>query len=172
MRFIVSYLTLFCCLFLSNYSEAGRIRLRKVKDAPKTCTVMKEDPTLSRADKKVLGTEKNSLIIDEQITLVGDLGQKQCIWPAEKFIQFGELKKINFYIDEYKNILVAYQKNETINGVNSVQQIQINADNCQFDELKTLTQVNLPKCEVPRKFKKTKKTKKITTNKPKQQRKS
>ena len=150
----MQFLAIIFCVLFSIYSEAGRIRLRKVKDAPKTCTIMKEDSTLSRTNKKILGTEKNSIIIDDQITLVGDLGQKQCVWPGEKFLPLGELKKINFYIDEYKNLMVAYHKNES-----STQQVQIHIDGCQIDEFKTLSQVSLPKCDPPKKIRKSKRKK-------------
>jgi hypothetical protein len=140
------------CIMFTLASEAGRIRLRKVPEAPKVCKVMKEDPLLSRRDKKILATLKNSLIINEQVSLVNDLGQKQCIWPVEKFQPLGDVRNANFYIDEYKNVLVAYQK-----VPQGMAQVQINIDQCQFDEYKLTDEVNLPKCSPPKKIRKSKK---------------
>lgn len=149
-------LFVFFIISISFSAEAGRIRLRKVKDAPRSCAVMKEESSLSRADKKILGTEKNSVVIDDTVSVVGDLGNKLCEWPKEKFSEIGEdAKKMSFYIDEFKNILVVYQKSKT-----GLQQVQINLDNCQFDQLRTLSEVSLPKCDPPKKAKKIHKKKK------------
>lgn len=163
MRLILVISILFSSVFLN-----AKIRLRKVKDAPRTCTVMKEDPLLSRANKKIFGTEKNSIVIDDGISLVGDLGHKLCSWPMASFTNLGEIKKTSFYIDEYKNILIAFQKvqaaDQQVSKQTSVRQIQINIDNCQLGELKNFTEATFPKCVPPKSKKKSKakaKTKKV-----------
>lgn len=145
-------------LLVSIFSPA-KIRLRKVKDAPKTCSIMKEETSLSRMNKKIFGTEKNSVVIEDNVSLVGDLGHKLCEWPPEKFSPIGDLKNISFYINEYKNFIIAFQKNK-----DSVRQVQINIDSCQFDELKTLTQVSFPKCDPPRAPKNKKKIRRKTAS--------
>lgn len=151
-------------IFISSFSTEARIRLRKVKDAPRVCQVMKEDQYLSRPEKKILGTEKNSLVFDASITLIGDLGNKQCEWPMEKFSVFEEPKTAYFYIDEFKNILVAYKKMPSKgSGDKIVHQLQINVDNCQISELITLTEPSIPKCDPPKKGKKKKRSVKRTT---------
>jgi len=160
----MKFIFIFLILNLIAVSSQAKIRLRKVKEAPKTCGIMKEELFLSRPEKKIFGTEKNSIVINHQISLIGDLGQKQCVWSAEQFLILGDLKKISFYIDEYKNLLFAYAKSVSINQksveqkINSnqkfIQQVQINIDRCQFDEMKTLTAVHFPKCDPPKKHKK------------------
>ncbi len=154
-------LFVFFIISISFSAEAGRIRLRKVKDAPRSCGIMKEESSLTRTNKKILGTEKNSVVIDDTVSVVGDLGNKLCEWPKEKFSEIGEdAKKMSFYIDEFKNILVVYQKNEKQKITQrSIQQVQINLDNCQFDQLRTLSEVSLPKCDPPKKAKKSRKKK-------------
>lgn len=147
----------------SNYTDA-RIRLRKVKDAPRVCQVMKEDQYLSRPDKKILGTEKNSLIFDGAVMLIGDLGHKQCEWPLEKFAVFQEPRAANYYIDEFKNILIAFKKVQVESSNQKiVQQLQINVENCQISDLSTLSEPSLPKCDPPKKGKKKKKSTKAKT---------
>ncbi len=156
-------LFVFLILWISFFAEAGRIRLRKVKDAPRSCAIMKEETSLSRDDKKILGTEKNSIVIDETVSVIGDLGNKLCEWPKEKFSEISDDPlKMSFYIDEFKNILVVYQKNinEQKTFQQAVQQVQINLDTCQFGQLRTLSEVSLPKCDPPKKAKKSRKKKK------------
>ena len=60
-----------------NQSQA-RIRLRKVKDPPRTCSVMKKDELLSRPSKPIWSTERHSVVISDEITLLNDLGVKVC----------------------------------------------------------------------------------------------
>lgn len=159
MHMIALFLILISCL-----NSEARIRLRKVKDAPRVCQIMKEEPFLSRPEKKILGTEKNSLVFDTSITLIGDLGQKQCEWPIETFSIFEEPKSAQYYIDEFKNILVAFKKMPAPQaGSNIVQQLQINVDSCQISEASTLTDPSFPKCDPPKKGKKKKKSTKGKT---------
>lgn len=151
-------------IFITSIYSDARIRLRKVKDAPRVCQVMKEDQFLSRPEKKILGTEKNSLIFDGAVTLIGDLGQKQCEWPLEKFAVFQEPRNANYYIDEFKNILVAYKKVQVESSSQKiVQQLQINVENCQISNLSTLSEPSLPKCDPPKKGKRKKKSTKAKT---------
>lgn len=151
-------------IFISSIYSDARIRLRKVKEAPRVCQVMKEDQYLSRPEKKILGTEKNSLIFDGAVTLIGDLGHKQCEWPLEKFAVFQEPRAANYYIDEFKNILIAYKKVQIENSNQKiVQQLQINVENCQISDLSTLSEPVLPKCDPPKKGKKKKKSTKAKT---------
>lgn len=151
-------------IFISSIYTDARIRLRKVKDAPRVCQVMKEDQYLSRPDKKILGTEKNSLIFDGAVTLIGDLGHKQCEWPLDKFAVFQEPRNANYYIDEFKNVLIAYKKVQVESSNQKiVQQLQINVENCQISDLSTLSEPSLPKCDPPKKGKKKKKSNKAKT---------
>ena len=155
---MMRFLFMFFIISISFSAQAGRIRLRKVKDAPRSCQLMKEESSLTRTNRKILGTEKNSVVIDDTVSVVGDLGNKLCEWPKEKFSEIGEdVKKMSFYIDEFKNILVVYQKSDK---QKSMQQVHINLDNCQFDQLRTLSEVSLPKCDPPKKAKKSKSRKK------------
>lgn len=147
----------FVILFFLSTVASAKIRLHKVKPAALTCTNMKIESSLSRADKKIYGTEKTSVILKDDISVVGDLGKKVCQWPLEKFSQFGEVNKLSFYIDEYKNILVPYAKNE-----NSYRSVKISLDNCSFEDEKTLTELNFPKCDPPTKKSKKRKSRKKT----------
>ena len=135
----------------------AKIRLHKVKQAALTCSQMKIENLLSRTDKKIFGTEKTSIILKDDISVVGDLGKKVCQWPAEKFAQFGDVNKLSFYIDEYKNILVPYSKNE-----NNYRLAKISLDNCNFDDEKTLSELSFPKCDKPLKKSKKRKSRKKT----------
>ncbi len=151
-------------IFISSIYSDARIRLRKVKEAPRVCQVMKEDQYLSRPEKKILGTEKNSLIFDGAVTLIGDLGHKQCEWPLDKFAVFQEPRTANYYIDEFKNVLIAYKKVQVESSNQKiVQQLQINVENCQISDLSTLSEPVLPKCDPPKKGKKKKKSTKAKT---------
>jgi hypothetical protein len=141
-------------IFLISFSEA-RIVNRKVKEAPKTCTIMKEDIFLSRPQKIILGTLRNSIIINDEIKLVNDLGKKICEWPKEPFLAAAPVNIFEFYIDEYKNILIPYAKKET-----GYVQFKINLSNCEFEEQKEEQSLVLPKCEPPKKKRSTIKRKK------------
>ncbi len=105
-------------LLFFQFSEA-RIRLRKVKEAPKTCKIMEEDDFLSRKEKKVLGTLRHSVLIEDDadeksITLVKDKGEKICQWEIAEWSAIQQNNKLpdisafKFYIDEYKNVIYPY----------------------------------------------------------------
>lgn len=133
-------------VFASLNSEAGRIRMRKVKDAPKVCSHMEEDKLLSRGNKRIFGTLRNSVIIEQDVALVDDLGKKVCLWPSNKFQVLGDLTKYSFYIDEQRNALYPYMKSDA-----NYQVIKISLDDCSIGEIQTTDKLELPKCESKKK---------------------
>lgn len=137
---------LFCIVFTTMAAEAGRIRLRKVPIAPKVCANMDEDKFLSRGGKRIYGTLRNSVIIEQDISLVDDLGKKICQWPANRWQALGDLSKYNFYIDEQRNALYPYMKAE-----NQYQFVKISLDDCSLSEVQTTDKLELPKCEAKKK---------------------
>lgn len=139
--------------------------MRKVKDEPKTCSVMNLDSNLSRKNKKIFGTLKNSVVIEDSISVVGDLGKKTCSWGKEEFFQKLNLNSTTlanannkaewqFYIDEYKNVLVPSVKID-----DSVFQATVHLDNCAFDDVKTVEKPTYPECKRPTSKKKSSKKK-------------
>ena len=148
-------------LFGSIQAEAGRIRNRKVKEAPKICGLMQEDVHLTRDGKMVYGTLRHSLVFenDEQmnsISLVKDKGEKICQWKST--VWNGILKnnqvenQINFkyYVDEYKEILYAYAHKAD----KSYFIMTIPFATCSLEQQVTRADLELPKCEIPKKTKK------------------
>ena len=131
-------------------SFAGRIRLRKVKEDPKVCAHMTEDSYLSRKNRKVYGTLRNSLIIEDQVLVVDDLGQKICQWPSEKWATMGDLTKYKFYIDEKRNKIYSYLK---VAEANQYQVAEVDINNCQLGSLQMVESLDLPKCEKAKKAK-------------------
>ena len=127
-------------------AEAGRIRLRKVPVAPKVCANMDEDKFLSRGGKRIFGTLRNSVIIEQDISLVDDLGKKICQWPTNKWQAYGDPTKFNFYIDEQRNALYPYMKSDS-----NYQVMKISLDDCSIGELQTTDKLELPKCESKKK---------------------
>ena len=77
---------------LNQQAEAGRIVNRRVKDAPKVCAVMQEDKFLSKEKKQVFGTLKHSVVIEDNISILNDLGKKECQWPFEKLNAYGSIE--------------------------------------------------------------------------------
>ena len=148
-------LSLFTFLLVSN--SEGRIRLRKVKDAPKTCSYMKEDNLLSRPEKPVWSTEKHSIILADDISLVNDLGQTVCTWPRSLFNPLGDITKFRFYIDEYKEIIYPYIDNKQTGYL----VIKAPFKNCSLDEQFKSVSLEFPKCEKPKGHSR-KKKKKVT----------
>ena len=145
--------TLFFSSLFNSAAEA-RIRLRKVKDAPKTCVVMKEDPLLSRKDKFVWGTERNSVVIgDSEITIVNDLGNKVCEWAKSDFSSLGTVEDFKFYIDEYKDVIYPFLDKKEL----GVLMLKVPMKTCSLTEQKTMAALELPKCEKPASSKKSKK---------------
>lgn len=146
------------CLFLSVFvfSAEARIRLRKVKEAPKTCQILKEDPLLSRPDKKVLSTERHSLIFEDTISLVRDKGEKICSWRMSEFDSLAPVDQFQFFIDEYKEVLYSYTKNAD----QSYFIMTIPFATCSLETKVTLPEFQPPKCEKPKKKSSSKKRKK------------
>ena len=136
----------FLMCFLGFQAE-GRIRLRKVKEAPRVCQAMKEDKLLSRNDKKVLSTERHSLIFEETVSLVRDKGEKICSWRVSELESLGALDQFHFFIDEYKEILYSYVKNLD----ESYLIITTPFATCSLETKVTLPQFEPPKCEPPKK---------------------
>lgn len=159
-------------MILFAQSADARIRNRKVKEAPKSCKVMPEDTLLSRDGKKVLGTLRHSLLIESPdedgnegvhtISLVKDKGEKICQWTSADWKEILKNNKIenltnfSFYVDEYKEILYPFAKN----GDNSFFVMSIPFSSCEFSTQSTKEALDLPKCEVPRKKAKRKRSKK------------
>ena len=107
---------------------------------------MEEDKLLSRGGKRIFGTLRNSVIIEQDVALVDDLGKKVCQWPSNKFQAFGDLTKYSFYIDEQRNALYPYMKSDS-----NYQVMKISLDDCSFGELQTTDKLELPKCESKKK---------------------
>ena len=149
-------------LFLSAYSEA-RIRTRKVKEAPRACTLMSEDKLLSRPDKKVLSTERHSLVFEDtetSLTLVKDKGEKICEWNLADLNAIAPVENFKFYIDEYKEMIYPYtQLND-----GSMLVIKSPLSECSLNNKLTQMKFEFPKCEKPKKSasKKHKKNKRLT----------
>lgn len=145
-------------MFISA-AEAGRIRMRKVKDPPKVCSVMSEDRLLSRNNKRIFGTLRNSVIVEKDISLVNDLGKKICQWTYEKWSNLGDISKYTYYIDEQRNALYPYMK-----AANTYQFVKINLDDCELGELQTADKLELPKCENPKKKSRSKTKRKVASS--------
>ena len=130
-------------LFISQSVEA-RIVNRKVKEAPRVCAPMKEDSYLSRDGKRIFGTLRNSVIINEEIIVVDDLGKKICQWPLDKLSQFAEPLTFDFYIDEYKNKLYPHIKKE-----NGFLVMSVDLADCSMADTSYLEKLDFPKCVKP-----------------------
>lgn len=131
---------------LTEVSWAGRIVNRKVKDSPKVCSDMKQDSFLSRAGKKVYGTERTSVIIENKVSVVNDLGKKICAWEIDKLSPYGNVTDFKFYIDEYKNYIYPYVKNSEDDSVTT---LKISLNSCQIEETEEDTKFSTPKCDKP-----------------------
>lgn len=153
------YLSLWIVISFTIAAEAGRIRMRKVKDAPKVCSNMEEDKLLSRGGKRIFGTLRNSVVFENDISIVNDLGKKICQWPTDKWQSLGDLSKYSFYIDEQRNALYPYTK-----AANQYQFVKINLDDCAFGELQTSDKLDLPKCEAKKKSSRSKSKRKVASN--------
>jgi len=163
----LGFLFLFFILLDISSIAQGRIRLRKVKDEPKTCTKMKVDDFLSRPEKKIFGTLRNSVVLEDDVVVIGDLGKKYCSWSLEQFNEKMNLSSLNpesgemvwknqiqFYIDEYKNILVPFVKKDQ-----GYKQAVINLSSCDFENTSYTEDLQLPKCDPPKKTSRKKKKK-------------
>lgn len=117
---------------------------------------MEEDGFLSRKEKKVLGTLRHSVLIEDDvteksITLVKDKGEKICQWDLAEWSaiqqnnKLPDIRSFKFYIDEYKNVIYPYvQKKDKSYFVMS---IPINT--CDLSVQQTNAKLDLPKCEKP-----------------------
>src|SRR3989344_749947 len=137
---------------LASESEA-RIRMRKIKDTPKTCTVMKEDPLLSRPAKPVWSTERHSVVISNQVTLVNDLGVKVCSWNKDLFTEVADVNTFRFYIDEYKEVIYPHVDQKERGFV----MFQAEFKDCVLGKKPTTVRAEFPVCKKPKKKKKTSK---------------
>ncbi|MBC7742137.1 MAG: hypothetical protein H7061_08065 [Bdellovibrionaceae bacterium] len=149
----------FIILILSaSISASAKIRMRKVKEAPKVCGFMTEDKLLSRPDKIVYSTERYSLIIEESVTLVKDKGEKICEWPLEEWKLSAPLKNFQFYIDEYKEILYPFAKKD--DGLTFTMQVRLT--DCRLTDKNTKDSFEKPACDRPKKVSRNKKKKAAT----------
>jgi hypothetical protein len=135
--------TLLVMILCISFSVDARIRLRKVKEAPRVCAFMGEDKLLSRPDKKVLSTERHSIVFDENITLVKDKGEKICSWRPTEFDTIARMDHFSFYIDEKKEMI--YPHAQMPDG--SVMTMKVSLADCSLENRVTLSQFEIPKCE-------------------------
>lgn len=152
-------------LFIAETGYAGRIRNRKVKEAPKACKEMAEDTMLSRQGKVVFGTLRHSLLIEEDlnegetksttVSLVKDKGEKICQWTEEQWNQIlaenkiDKITRFSFFVDEFKEMLYPFVKRDD----NSFLIMKVPFSTCGLEEKSTLAKLELPKCEAPKKSK-------------------
>lgn len=140
--------TLGALIFIVSFDVQARIRNNKVKDPPRTCATMKEEEFLSRPGKKVFGTLRNSVVIEDDLSVISDLGKKICQFPLEKINQYGNITDFKYYVDEYKNVLYPYVKQE-----NGYFVMKVAMNDCSIVEEVTKEQLDFPKCEKPSKKK-------------------
>lgn len=151
-------LFLFVVLLSVDQAQA-RIRLRKVKDPPRTCTVMKQDDLLSRPIKPIWSTERHSVVISDDVTLLNDLGVKVCSWNKNLFGKNADLSKFRFYVDEYKEYIYPYIETKD----NGTTLYKVAFKDCSMANKVTLGKLELPVCEKPRKISKKQKQKSKST---------
>lgn len=144
-------------LVFGNSAEAGRIVNRKVKEAPKVCAVMQEDKLLSKEKKQVFGTLKHSVVIEDNVSILNDLGKKECQWPFEKLNIYGNIDTFNYYIDEYKNYIYPYFKNTEKAGYTM---LKVSLATCEIEDSFDNEKLEFPKCSKPAGTKKSKSKKK------------
>ncbi len=155
-------LILFLSALVVSPMLSARIVNRRVKEAPKVCAVMTEDKLLSKNEKQVFGTLKHSVVIEDNVSVINDLGKKQCQWNFEKLNAYGNVDAFNFYIDEYKNYIYPYIK--TLD--NKYTMLKISLATCEIEDTYAYEKLEFPKCEKPVKPRKSKasKKKKIARN--------
>ena len=144
-------------LMFENQAEAGRIVNRRVKEAPKVCAVMKEDKPLSKEKKQVFGTLKHSVVIENNVSILNDLGKKECQWPFEKLNIYGDIGTFNYYIDEYKNYIYPYFKNTEKDGYTM---LKVSLATCEIEDSFDNDKLEFPKCSKPPAAKRSKSKKK------------
>lgn len=146
--------------FLNADLAQARIVNRKVKEAPKVCSNMNEDKLLSKNDKKIFGTLKHSLIIENKVSVLNDLGKKICQWNLDTFNAYGKVDDFKYYIDEYKNYIYPYKQNSDEGTYTT---LKISLVNCEIEGSQVDESLNLPKCSKPNSSKKSKAKKKLRT---------
>ena len=156
-KFLILTSTICLVLSLSLESAAGRIVTRKVKDPPKVCSIMNEDKFLSRTTKRIYGTLRNSLIFDDKISVINDLGKVICQWNYEEWLDLGDVTQYRFFIDEYKNKIMAFSNSKEISDQNQYKVAKIDLAQCQLQDIEEKEEIKTPKCEKPRKIKNSKK---------------
>jgi hypothetical protein len=162
--------SLFGFIFILIFSHLGeaRIRMNKVKEAPKVCKIMAEDSMLSRDGKKVFGTLRHSLVFErsenlESVSLIKDKGEKICQWPGSQWEEilknngFENLTNFKYHIDEYKEILYPYATKP--DGSYFVMNIPF-AD-CGLSEQSTREKLDIPKCVIPKKKSKKRRARRV-----------
>lgn len=160
MKYLLSLFSialLFTQLVYIQYSS-GRIVNRRVKEAPKVCAVMQEDKLLSKDKKIVYGTLKHSVVIEDDVSVLNDLGKKECQWSFDKLNTYGSVNSFNYYIDEYKNYIYPYFKKPDDSGYTI---LKVSLSTCEIEDSSELDKLELPKCGKPIK-KKRKSVKKKT----------
>ena len=143
-----------------NQSQAS-IRLRKVKDPPRTCSMMKKDELLSRPSKPIWSTERHSVVISDEITLLNDLGVKVCSWNRNLFGKTVDLSQFRFYVDEYKEFIYPYLDEKE----NGVVLYKVPFKDCSLTDKVTLSKLEFPNCEKPKIVSKKRKKKNLNITK-------
>ncbi len=116
---------------------------------------MKEDSLLSRPIKPVWSTERHSIVVADDISLVNDLGQKVCSWDRKVFSEFGDITKFHFYIDEFKENIYPYIDNKESGFL----VLKAPFKDCSFAEKSVVQNLSFPKCEKAKKVARRKKKK-------------
>jgi hypothetical protein len=156
MVFILVYSVL-----MVEVAHAGRIVNRRVREPAKVCAYMLPDKLLSKGEKSVFGTEKYSVVIDRDLSILNDLGQRKCNWSLNQFSSYGELDDFKYYIDEFKDYIYPYIKNAD----QKYTILKVSLNSCQIESESNTSFLEFPKCEKPKvkRHKKVKKKKSVKT---------
>lgn len=117
---------------------------------------MKVDSLLSRPAKPIWSTERHSVVVADDVTLVNDLGQKICSWNKSSFTSLGEVSEFHFYIDEFKEVLYPYLELPEKGGYLL---FKVPLKSCSLEDQSPTKDLDFPKCEKPKKSTKKKKKK-------------
>lgn len=131
-------------LLTAGMEASARIVNRGVKETPKVCSMMKSDMMLSRAGKKVYGTLRHSIVIEDKIDVVNDLGKKICSFNFDALNPYGDVGSFEFYIDEYRNYLYPFIKDNA--GVTT---LRVSLNSCEIEAAVEGEQFETPKCSKP-----------------------
>lgn len=160
---MIKFVLAFSAILLFSLLGEARIRMHKVKEAPKVCKNMEEDSMLSRDGKIVYGTLRHSLVFEkaealDSVSLIKDKGEKICQWSGAQWEEilknngFENLTTFKYHIDEYKEILYPY----ATKADGSYFVMNIPFAGCGLDDQATREKLEIPKCIVPKKGKKRK----------------